>query len=155
VLVDTNVLVRTLQPHHPLFATALNAISVLPKRGRTLHIVPQNLMELWVVMTRPLGTNGLGLTVDQARTELSRMKSIFFLLPETPAVYPAWERLVIEHQVSGKTTHDTRLVAAMQVHGLAEILTFNASDFARYSEVAVVDPNEVDDPNESDEGPGS
>jgi predicted nucleic acid-binding protein len=65
------------------------------------------------------------------------------LLPETPAIFPAWEALVSRYQVSGKPTHDARLVAAMQVHGLTSILTFNASDFRRYADIEVVDPADV------------
>jgi len=60
MLVDTSVLLRTLQPHHPLYAIADGAIRLLPAQGNELHIVPQNLVELWAVATRPFGENGLG-----------------------------------------------------------------------------------------------
>src|SRR5271170_617256 len=36
-------LIRTLQPHHSLYASADGAIRILPERGRKLHIVAQNL----------------------------------------------------------------------------------------------------------------
>jgi hypothetical protein len=62
--------------------------------------------------------NGLGLATSAALGELERLKSMFVLQPETAAIYPAWEALVGRYQVSGKPTHDARLVAAMQVHGL-------------------------------------
>jgi hypothetical protein len=42
--------------------------------------------------------------------------------------------------ISGKNAHDARLVAAMIVHGVSSILTFNAKDFTRYAEIVVVDP---------------
>jgi hypothetical protein len=35
-----------------------------------LHYTHQNIAELWNVMTRPLGRNGLGLTVIEAETEV-------------------------------------------------------------------------------------
>jgi predicted nucleic acid-binding protein len=129
LLIDTNILVRTLQPHHPLYSIADRAIRQLPRQGRELHIVPQNLIELWAVVTRPVAYNGLGLTTVAALAELERLKNIFLLLPETPAIFPAWEALVGRYQVSGKPTHDARLVAAMQVHGLTSILTFNPLRF--------------------------
>jgi hypothetical protein len=44
------------------------------------------------------------------------------------------------HGVCGKKAHDTRLVAAMLVHGVKHILTFNVGDFARYPNVVVLDP---------------
>ena len=69
-----------------------------------------------------------------------RIKSMFDLLPDTPAIYPVWESLVIRYQVSGKPAHDARLVAAMQVHGLTSILTFDRTGFSRYAGIEVVHP---------------
>jgi predicted nucleic acid-binding protein len=143
MLVDTSVLIRTLQPHHSLFVPADRAVRLLPAQRRELHIVAQNLIELWVVATRPLGENGLGMTAAEAASELERIKSMFFFLPETPAIYPAWEALVIEHQVIGKPAHDARLVAAMQVHGITAILTFDRTGFSRYPGIEVIHPEKV------------
>ena len=76
-------------------------------------------------------------------TELARVKSMFILLPDTAAIYPVWERLVSQYQVSGKAAHDARLVAAMQVHALTAILTFDKSGFSRYPGIQVVHPADV------------
>src|SRR5258707_2741192 len=111
MLVDTSVLIRTLQPHHSLYIPADRAIRLLPEQGRELHIVAQNLIELWTVATRPLGENGLGMTATEAASELDRIKGMFLFVPDTPAIYPAWEGLVIRHQVMGKPAHDARRVA--------------------------------------------
>lgn len=108
--------------------------------GRHLHIVPQNLIELWVVATRPLEKNGLGMMPAVVARELRRLKRMFDLLPETPALYSFWESLVVRYRVSGKSAHDARLVAAMQLHGLTAILTFDKRGFSRYPEIEVVDP---------------
>src|ERR1017187_7349850 len=80
MLVDTSVPIRTLQPHHPLYGAADRAIRLLPEQGRRLHIVAQNLIELWVVATRPLGENGLGMTPAEAAAELARIKGMFLFL---------------------------------------------------------------------------
>jgi predicted nucleic acid-binding protein len=64
-------------------------------------------------------------------------------LPETPAIYPAWEALVTSQRVLGKVAHDAHLVAAMQVHGLTAILTFDKTGFSRYVGIEVVHPEEV------------
>jgi hypothetical protein len=66
------------------------------------------------------GENGLGTIPPEAAAELARIKGMFLFLPGTPTVYPAWEALVVGHAVSGKPSHDARLVAAMQVHGLTD-----------------------------------
>jgi predicted nucleic acid-binding protein len=143
VLVDTSTLLRTVQVHNPQYELAMAAIEVLSKRGRGLHIVAQNLIEVWVVATRPIAQNGLGLAPQSAEADLKRIKTMFGFLPETPAIYPVWEGLVTRHKVSGKSAHDARLVAAMQVHGLTAILTFDRSDFARYPEIEVVHPQDL------------
>ncbi|MBW4439856.1 MAG: hypothetical protein KME10_01205 [Plectolyngbya sp. WJT66-NPBG17] len=52
-------------------------------------------------------------------------------------------RLVTKYQVRGKQAHDTRLVAAMIVHQIAHLLTFNTADFKRFSEIRAIDPREV------------
>lgn len=105
-----------------------------------MHIVSQNLIEMWVVATRPLEQNGLGMTPAAAAGELAHIKSMFEFLPETPAVYPIWESLVIQCNVSGKPAHDARLVAAMRAHGLTSILTFDRSGFSRYPGIEVLHP---------------
>ena len=143
MLVDTNVLLRTIQLRHPQHDVATRAIKVLPARGMELHIVAQNLIELWAVATRPADNNGLDMTPTQAAAELERLRAIFVLLPETPAIYPAWEELVLQQQVRGKAAHDARLVAAMQVHGIAELLTFERTGFSRYAAINVVYPADV------------
>jgi predicted nucleic acid-binding protein len=140
VLIDTSTLLRTLQASHPQRETARVAIKALIARGRELHIVPQNLVELWVVATRPLSQNGLGLSTPEAAAELVRLKSMFPLLADTPAIYPVWENLVIQYRVSGKPAHDARLVAAMRVHGLTTILTFDRTCFSRFAGIEVLHP---------------
>jgi predicted nucleic acid-binding protein len=140
VLIDTNTLLRTLQVQHPQYETVARALETLIARGRELRIVPQNLVELWVVATRPLSQNGLGLSTPEAAAELVRLKSMFPLLADTPAIYLVWESLVIQYRVSGKPAHDARLVAAMRVHGLTTILTFDRSGFSRYAGIEVLHP---------------
>jgi predicted nucleic acid-binding protein len=143
VLVDTSLLVRALQPQHPLCVVAKNAIDRLRLKQRRLYVVPQNLVELWVVATRPVGENGLGMSIAEALTELTRVKTFFALLPETEEIFPAWERLVTEYRISGKPAHDARLVAAMLVHGLTSVLTFDKTGFTRYAGIDVVHPATV------------
>ena len=75
--------------------------------------------------------------------ELGRIKGMFLFLPETPAIYPIWEALVLTHAVSGKPSHDARLVAAMHVHGLTAILTFDKTGFTRFPGIEVNHPAEV------------
>ena len=143
MLVDTSVLARTLQFHHPLYAIVDQAVERLLDQGHELQIVTQNLVELWVVATRPVEQNGLGITPIVAAGELARMKNMFKFLPDSAAVYPIWEGLVIQYNVSGKPAHDARLVAAMLANSIRSILTFDASGFTRYAGIEVVHPADV------------
>jgi len=119
------------------------AIKTIALRGEELQLVPQNLFELWVVATRPAAQNGLGLSIAEAASELRRLKNMFPVLPDTPAIYAVWEDLVVRNRVTGKPAHDARLVAAMLVHGITSILTFDRAGFSRYAEIEVFHPADV------------
>lgn len=138
VLLDTNILLRLAQPQHPNAAVAARALRALRSRNESLHIAQQNIVEFWAVVTRPIYANGLGYSTQQAMAEVESLKRLFLLVPELP-LQDAWERLVTDYQVSGKNTHDARLVAVMVVHGIESILTFNMQDFARYEKIRVLD----------------
>ncbi|HKF46550.1 MAG TPA: hypothetical protein VKB38_04280 [Terracidiphilus sp.] len=69
-LLDTNILIRLMQPHSAQAGVALRALEALRLAGENLNIDSQNLFEFWVVATRPAGENGLGLTIEQAAAEL-------------------------------------------------------------------------------------
>ena len=87
-----------------------------------------------------MSQNGLGLSTAEAAAELVRLRSMFPLLPDTPAIYPVWESLVIQYGVAGKPAHDARMVAAMHVHGLTTVLTFDRTGFSRYAGIEVLHP---------------
>lgn len=142
-LVDTNFLLRLAQNTSPLQQYARNAYSTLRLQGEVLAIVPQNIVEFWVVATRPVNVNGLGLSIDLVSQELSQMKQLFVLQPDTPEILTIWEQLVITYQVMGKQAHDTRLVAAMTVHQITHLLTFNTDDFKRFTEITAIDPRSI------------
>lgn len=78
-------------------------------------------------------------TDRRARLFESRLR----LLPDNLAVHEEWRRLIVDYDVSGVQVHDTRLVAAMRVHGVEKILTFNTKDFARFAGIQAVHPEEV------------
>jgi predicted nucleic acid-binding protein len=133
VLVDTNVLLRRTQPDHPDHAVAVESVARLLDDGVQLFVTFQNMAEFWNVATRPIGNNGMGLSIRRTVAELDMIERVLTVLPDTPAVYPQWKRLVVSHNVLGVKVHDTRLVAAMHVHGLDRILTFNVADFVRFN----------------------
>lgn len=142
VLLDSNILLRACHPLHPHFPVAMRAMNGLRGRSDELAITQQNVVEFWSVATRPQSGNGLGLTAEQTIAEFETLNQIFTVLPEVP-LHAEWLRLVTTYRVSGKNVHDARLVAAMVVHGVEQILTFNGADFARYAEISVLDPFQI------------
>ena len=142
-LVDTNVLLRSVQNSHPMQSEAVRAINLLLRNPETVSVVPQTLIEFWAVATRPQINNGLELSVVETAQQIAYFKSLFTLLPDTGGIFEEWERLVAQHQVLGKQAHDARLVAAMRVHNLTHLLTFNAADFKRFSFITAVSPQAI------------
>jgi predicted nucleic acid-binding protein len=96
-----------------------------------------------VVCTRPIAVNGLGKNMNESAAELTHLKGLFTLLDDTPALFPTWEKLVTTNNILGKNAHDARLVAAMLVHNITHLLTFNDSDFRRFSGITVLTPGVV------------
>jgi predicted nucleic acid-binding protein len=84
VLLDTNILLRLMNPQAPQAVIAERALNALRARSEELQISAQNLVEFWAVATRPVTENGLGLVVEQAIFEMSALKSLFVVLPEIP-----------------------------------------------------------------------
>jgi predicted nucleic acid-binding protein len=142
-LADTNILIRRIDRAHGLQPEATTAVRFLLRCGERLYVAPQNMIEFWNVCTRPLERNGLGLSPAEADREASRLEGILSLLPEVPAIYPEWRRLVVAHSVSGVQVHDARIVAVMNVYGISNLLTFNGPDFSRYPGIHVVHPKDV------------
>ena len=145
-LLDANILLRHVEMAHAHHVVVQNAIARLTTSGVVLVIVPQCLYEFWAVATRPIQNNGLGYTPTETLALLTAIKSTFLLKQDAPEIYDEWQHLVSTYNVSGKPTHDARYVAAMKVHNIENILTFNGSDFTRFAQnenIAVVDPTNV------------
>ncbi len=143
VLVDTNVLLRIAQAGHPHRPAAAEAVVQLIAADHELCVVPQVLYEFWVSATRPEPVNGLGMDCAAAERSLDELVREFRLLRDERGVYGFWRSLIAAHQVQGKLAHDARLVAAMQRHGLNDILTFNKPDFARFTGIRVLTPADI------------
>lgn len=142
-LLDSNILLRLVEPAHPMHTAALDACTTLLGAGEPVHIVPQNISEFWNVCTRPIAQNGLGFSSEQTNAEASRLESLFELLLDQPGLYREWRRLVVQHAVKGVKVHDARIVAAMNIHGISHLVTFDEDDFRRYQDITVMSPAQV------------
>ena len=143
-LADTNILLRFIAPTDPNHILVRDVIYSLLKSGEEVCYTSQNLAEFWNVCTRPVTSrSGFGLSIEETDRRTKVVESYFTFLPDSEATHAQWRRLVVDYRVSGVQVHDARLVAAMLVHGLTHILTFNTTDFARYSEITAVHPTAI------------
>ena len=143
VLLDANLLLRLDDEGHAHHDTALAALDWLAAHDHEAVIVPQVLYEYWVVATRPLEVNGLGLDVASAERAVAEWMTVFKPLLDERGVFGHWRDLVSAHEVKGKNAHDARLVAAMQRHRVTTLVTFNTPDFARFTGINVFSPADV------------
>jgi predicted nucleic acid-binding protein len=142
-LVDTNVLLRRLEPAHDHHRDALDSIARLIESGETLHVAAQSIGEFWAAATRPPAQNGLGLDIAAVASAVDEIERTFgLLLSDEAMVYGHWKRLIVGQRMTGRRIFDARLVAVMLAHGIARLLTFNGADFARLG-IIVLDPQAV------------
>jgi len=138
VLVDTNILLRSVQPNHPLSSQATRAVSKLIRQNDAVFFCPQTIAEFWNVATRPTNRNGLGLSPDEVLQEVSDIEKSLTLLPDVPAIYDSWKQIVTTYRVQGVKVHDARLAAIMSVYAVDSLLTFNEADFQRFTSVRAI-----------------
>jgi predicted nucleic acid-binding protein len=143
VLVDASVALRLRHPQSPHHAQCLAVLDPDVAARHDLRLCAQTLIEYWVVATRPVAQNGFGLTTELATRDLTRLRSFLPTLPEPPDVAERWLRLVSTYDVKGKPSHDARMAAVMEAHGVAQLLTLNARDFSRYTMLACVTPAQL------------
>jgi predicted nucleic acid-binding protein len=143
-LIDSNVFLRLVPADDPDRHTALRALAKLRAANEQLFYTSQVLAEFWTVSTRPVSARG-GYGLSLARTERKArvIERFCRLVPDGLATHLEWRRLITAHSVIGVEVHDARLVAAMLVHGIPNLLTFNLDDFKRFKQISVVSPAEV------------
>jgi hypothetical protein len=112
-------LLRRTQPDHSSHTLAVESVAKLLANADPVYFTLHNASEFWNVVTRPVANNGLGFSVALALGELEKIEWFLTILPDSPAVYVEWKRLVLN------------------VHGIRRILTFNTDDFTRYDIEAV------------------
>src|ERR1700739_3236781 len=142
-LLDTNILLRLIEPAGSGHALVRKAVETLGARGDDLYYPSQTLAEFWKVCTRPAEKNGYGLSIEETNRRTALIESRFLFLADSRETHEQWRKIVVEHEVSGVQVHDARLVAAMLVHGVGHLVTLNDGDFRRYSGISVVRPERV------------
>ena len=144
VLVDTNVLLRWSDADSPRHEECVEAVNLLIDRGCQVCACSQVLIEYWVTATRPLDVNGFGLSFAHAERNLAQVRGAFPSLAEPTNMVDRWQQVVAQYRVMGRQAYDARIVALMQAHNIAHLITLNADDFARYLGVTPIAPSQAE-----------
>jgi predicted nucleic acid-binding protein len=142
-LVDTNILVRSNVQSPLVTEEAYRAVSVLRNSSSPLYATLQSFSEFWNVSTRPVANNGYAFTPSWASAQLEVLEQTFIFLPHDQIMYAHWRGLVSRYDIRGKQVHDAKLVASMLAYDIPNLLTYNVSDFKRFSEITAVHPENI------------
>ena len=82
---------------------------------------------------------GLRLTPAQAKIEMDRLREIFNFLPDSAELFTEWTRIIDVWRLKNRAPR-ARMIAAMQVRGISNLLTFNTTYFVGYSNIVVLHP---------------
>jgi len=135
ILVDTNVLLAATDTSRNQHAEAIQFLNGGLRGDQRLFAIPQIFREYLAVATRLTTANGLGLSPADAHENVRQFRSFLDLLPEDAETTDHLLLLVRKHDLQGKRIHDANLVASMVRHGLRKLKTFNAGDFALFSDL--------------------
>ena len=133
ILLDTNILIHQMQPLSPDHGKVNNDIKKFLMNGDDLIVCPQVLRECYAVMTRPIASNGLGLSYSDANNNLQQLETTYKLINDQPMIYSTWKNLILRFNVVGRNAHDTNIAAFMIDHSIDAIYTKNVKDFKRFN----------------------
>ena len=130
MFVDTNVLVISSEPDAPEHNLARELVASALASGEPVCISRQVLREYMAVLTRPQPWGGL-LPMERVLASVEQYLQEFQVLEDGPEVTDWLLTLCAEVPMGGKQGHD--IVATMLAHGERRLLTFNGTDFRRFS----------------------
>jgi predicted nucleic acid-binding protein len=142
ILVDTNIMLRLLEPAHSHCQAAIDAITLLTNQSNeSFSTIPHCLHEVYHVLTRV--KNGHGKSASEALPELNDLISSFPIHPDSKDFFFTWLALIEKYKVTGRLAYDAKIVAAMIDHEIPTLLSFNDADFLQFNEIAVINPFDV------------
>ena len=86
-LIDSNILIRWVQPSDPDYTVVKSALDVLARQEAILCYTSQNLGEFWNACTRPAERNGFGLSAHETHRRARLFEGRLRLLLESLSVH--------------------------------------------------------------------
>jgi predicted nucleic acid-binding protein len=127
---DTNVLLRLMNPAHPMHGAAKSLVAESIEDELELWISRQ-VSRVYLVQVTRTGFLETALTINQVETQITEIKSLFKVAGDTEAITTKLLQLLKQYP-TGKPTHDANIVTTMLVNGIDTLLTTNLRDFKRF-----------------------
>jgi predicted nucleic acid-binding protein len=139
VFIDTNVLVYANQELAAFHLQARTRLAALADAGEELWISRQVLREYLAVVTRP-HSRGAPLPASVAAERVRRFATVFQVAEDGSPVLDRLLDLLATYLTGGRQVYDANIVATMLCHDLRRLITFNTSDFHRFSSLIHLEP---------------
>lgn len=143
IFMDTNILLSATDVSRKEHSAAKNILGLISNSGYHTVVSGQVLREYLVVATRPLNTNGFGMSSGDAVHNLKEFQKKIIIYDERRSTADLLQHMVVRHQLKGKRIHDANIVATMKTHGIKILLTQNKADFNCFEELRVFNIEEL------------
>jgi predicted nucleic acid-binding protein len=137
IFLDTNILIRANIRSAPEHANTLTTLQRLSRAGVELWVSQQVFREYLATVTRQQ-TFMTPLSPLVAARRIQYFRERFQVAQDNPQVLDFLLKFAAEIPMGGKQIHDANIVATMLAHHITRLLTFNPTDFVRFSRYITV-----------------
>ena len=145
LFVDTNVLLTATDASRHNHHLVRRLLSRSRREPCHFGLSAQVLREYLAVATESPNRLGLGLAPRDALANARAFRRRLAFFEEAVAVADRLAELVQIHDLAGVRIHDANIAATMLAHGLTRLMTDNTDDFAAYTDIEAVTPQQVSD----------
>ena len=140
-VLDANILVYAIDADAPQHADARTLVEAARNPLTTLYVTSQILCEFYSVITNPKRVKNPS-TPQDAINIVSAILALpgLRILPSPVHAVSGLLELLKRHPVAAGDVFDLQIIATMLANNIRRIYTFNARDFAMFSELIVAAP---------------
>ncbi len=147
IMLDTNILLAATDESRPGHEIVREIIANSGEKRLGLCVSGQVVREYLTVATRPPESNGLGLSVEHATSNVDAFLRFLELLEDSDAAVGKLIGLCRSYELRGKRIHDANIVVTMLTHGVDYLLTLNIRDFEAFREISLLVLEDFEEPS--------
>ncbi|MGB3777838.1 MAG: PIN domain-containing protein [Tunicatimonas sp.] len=137
LLLDTNLLYYAIDKTSAFHLASQRFIDEV---DHDLYTTAKNISEFLVATTRG---DSPTLTPQQALESVQDFQKIMTVVYPNEKSFSQLRTLIQQYNPKGKKIHDYEIAAIAIAHGITLVATFNSSDFAKITEITLVDPQNL------------